>query len=67
MLAALPEHYASGTPLPAGHLKEAQTLSRALKSGNGDDEQVYRLSEFAVAWVALNPMPIPLGKVNYER
>ncbi|MDH6279895.1 ankyrin repeat domain-containing protein [Prescottella agglutinans] len=67
MLAALPEHYASGTPLPAGDLKEAQTLSRALKSGNGDDEQVYRLSEFAVAWVALNPMPIPLGKVNYER
>ncbi|WP_257017445.1 MULTISPECIES: ankyrin repeat domain-containing protein [unclassified Rhodococcus (in: high G+C Gram-positive bacteria)] len=67
MLAALPEHYASGTPLPAGELQEAQSLSRALKSGDGDDAQVYRLSELAVAWVASNPTPVPLGKVNYGR
>lgn len=67
MLAALPEHYASGTPLPAGELQETQSLARALKSGNGDDAQVYRLSELAVAWVSVNPRSVPLGKVNYGR
>lgn len=67
MLAALPEHYASGTPLPAGELQEAQSLSRALKSGDEDDAQMYRLSELAVAWVSLNPISVPLGKVNYGR
>ncbi|WP_139191299.1 hypothetical protein [Rhodococcus tukisamuensis] len=65
--AALPEHYASSTPLPAGEPQEAQCLARALRSGSGDGEQVYRLSELGVASVALNPMPLPLGKVNYER
>ncbi|GAB2640645.1 hypothetical protein ABI214_00075 [Prescottella soli] len=65
--AALPEHYASGTPPTAGELQESKRLLRALKSGNGDDEQVDRLSELAVAWAALNPMRIPLGKVDYER
>lgn len=67
MLAALPEHYSSGTPLPAGELAEAHSLARALRSGRGADAQVYRLSELGVAWVASNPTPITLGKTNYER
>ncbi|MFG1784588.1 ankyrin repeat domain-containing protein [Rhodococcus oryzae] len=67
MLAALPEHYASGAPLPTGELLEARNLARALRSGNGSDAQVYRLSELAVAWVASNPTPVPLEKVNYGR
>ncbi|WP_433608454.1 hypothetical protein [Prescottella agglutinans] len=67
MLAALPEHCSTGIPLPAGELAEAGRLARALRSGSGDDAQVYRLSELGVAWVASNPTPILLGKVNYER
>ncbi|AQA21737.1 hypothetical protein BTZ20_0156 [Rhodococcus sp. MTM3W5.2] len=67
MLAALPEHYASGTPLPTGELQKARSLARDLKSGNGDDAQVFRLGELAVAWVASNPTPVPLGEVNYGR
>lgn len=35
----LVEHYARGTPLPAGDLQEAQSLARTLRSGSGDDEQ----------------------------
>jgi hypothetical protein len=67
MLAAIPVHLGRGTPLPPGELSEVQSLAQALRSGDGDDEQLNRLSELAVAWVASNPTPIPLAAPGYRR
>lgn len=65
MLATISVHLGSGTPLPPVDLREAQLLARALRSGQGDEVQVYRLSELAVAWVASNLVPIPLAEPVY--
>ncbi|WP_394941599.1 ankyrin repeat domain-containing protein [Psychromicrobium sp. YIM B11713] len=67
MLDVLPEHFASGNALSASELDEAQVLVKALRSGDGDAEQLHRLSELAVAWVVLNPSPIALPSVPYGR
>jgi hypothetical protein len=67
MLADLPVQLGSGNPLPPIDLREAQCLSRALRSGQGDGEQVYRLAELAVAWVASNLMPIPMTEPGHRR
>jgi len=67
MLAALPVHLGSGTPLPADKLSEVQGLARMLRSGRGDGQQVLRLSELAVDWVVLNPTPVPLKAPDYRR
>lgn len=67
MLAAIPVHLGSGTPLPPSELREAQSLAQALRSGDGNDKQLDRLSELAVSWVASNPGPIPLGEPGYRR
>ena len=67
MLDSLPGHFGSHTALPETELTEAGELSRALCSGGGDDRQVLRLCELAVAWVAANPEPVPLPAVDYTR
>lgn len=67
MLDSLPGHFATGTALPTADLTETAELARALRAGNGDDEQVLRLCELAVAWVAANPAPVPLPAVDYAR
>ena len=50
---------ASGTPLPREQLTEANDLTDVLMQGIIDEHAVNRVSELAVAWVALNPDPIP--------
>ncbi|WP_449282128.1 ankyrin repeat domain-containing protein [Leucobacter sp.] len=67
MLGALPAHLGSGAPLPEDRLAEALRLSSALRSGHGSEQQVYRLSELAVAWVCANPEPLPLHATGYAR
>lgn len=67
MLDSLPGHFGSHAALPAAELAEVAELARALRAGGGDDEQVLRLCEFAVAWVAANPEPVPLPAVDYAR
>ncbi|PIJ09370.1 hypothetical protein BMH30_13905, partial [Leucobacter sp. OLES1] len=67
MLAAVPEHLATGIPLEASEAEEARRLAHALRGGNDDGERVDRLTELAVSWVARNPEPIPLGVVGYDR
>ncbi|WP_409184041.1 ankyrin repeat domain-containing protein [Amycolatopsis sp. VS8301801F10] len=67
MTSALPGYFASGTPLPAAELHEAQVLAKRTRSGKGDDEELARLSELAVAWVRLNPTPLPLAPPTYHR
>ncbi|MFE3178173.1 ankyrin repeat domain-containing protein [Amycolatopsis sp. NPDC059090] len=65
MIDALPGYLASGTPLP--ELQEAQALTKRTHSGNGTDEELARLSELAVAWVRLNPTPLPMTAPSYGR
>ncbi|MBL3686233.1 ankyrin repeat domain-containing protein [Leucobacter zeae] len=67
MLDALPEAVGRGSALPMPELDEVRSLARGLRSGNDDGERVHRLSELVVAWVSLNPDPIPLGEVPYRR
>ncbi len=67
MLAAVPEHLATGIPLETSEAEEASRLAHALRGGNDDGERVNRLTELAVSWVARNPKPIPLGEVGYDR
>lgn len=53
-----------GTPLEAATLDEIARLVGSLaRNAEGD---VDRLAEVAVAWVRLNPTPIPLGPVAYK-
>ncbi|MCD9032168.1 ankyrin repeat domain-containing protein [Luteimonas sp. Y-2-2-4F] len=67
MLAALPKHLGAGTPLPPAELSEADALANAMRAGTGDDEELARLAELAVRWVAANPDPIPLAEPAYRR
>ncbi|MNU90796.1 Ankyrin repeats (3 copies) [compost metagenome] len=53
-----------GTPLPAPELKETEELIKAIKQKSGD---TYRMSELGVKWVILNPSPLQLPELDYER
>ncbi|MCX8998274.1 ankyrin repeat domain-containing protein [Rhizobiaceae bacterium BDR2-2] len=64
MADALLVHLGSGKPLPAPELKEAATIVGEVKRKYGDTR---RLSELAVAWVALNPKPVALPAPSYRR
>ena len=57
-------HVGSGKPLPAAELQDAATTVAEVKRRNGDTR---RLCELAVAWVALNPKPVPLPPPVYTR
>lgn len=67
MLAAIPDHLSAGTSLSDDELTEAQAFVRALHSGDGDEEELSRLTELAVLWVRQNPTPLPLEGVSYRR
>ena len=67
MLAAFPAWLAMGHALPDDALAQARTLAEDLRDGAGDLEEVERLLELAVAWVALNPSPRALGPVTWKR
>ncbi|WP_456789877.1 ankyrin repeat domain-containing protein [Cellulomonas sp. P5_C5] len=65
MARAFAEHVATGTSLPDPALASAQSITDTLaRKGRGDTN---RLAELAVAWVLLNPAPVPLGRPDYRR
>lgn len=49
----------SGVSLPAGELAEVRQHLAALRQAAYDEYAIDRVSELAVAWVRLNPSPIP--------
>lgn len=67
MLDVLVELCGSGVPLGAQYLGELRALTHQLDRGSAADEVLDRLDELAVAWVALNPTPIPCPAVSYRR
>lgn len=67
MLDALIDHLRSATPLPPDALTEAEALVKTLRSGNGDNDEINRLSELVVRWVIANPAPMPLPSPAYRR
>ena len=67
MLDALLLYFLSGTALNAALLSEAEKSVKQIRSQGDGDDQVNRLCELAVEWVALNPHPVPLNKTDYDR
>lgn len=67
MLSALLIYFESGKALAQQQLEEAQTIAKQIKNGDGDKDELYRLTEFAVDWVRLNPKPMAIGKPEYRR
>ncbi|MDR3299445.1 MAG: ankyrin repeat domain-containing protein [Candidatus Accumulibacter sp.] len=67
MLNALLRHLGSGTALDEVQLREAAELGARIRDGDGDDEELSRLSELAVRWVLANPKPMPVGSIDYRR
>ncbi|NDV66681.1 ankyrin repeat domain-containing protein [Bacteroides sp. 224] len=63
---ALPMYFAMGNQLPPQEHEEARSLSLSV-SANSEDDTLNRLCELAVWWVLLNPEPIALQGVDYER
>jgi hypothetical protein len=66
MMRALPVLLASGVPLPETELTEATALAAAYRR-TSPEEHIQRLSELAVAWVLLNPRPLPAPEPAYGR
>lgn len=64
MAKAFLAHVASGEPLSPALLDDAAAAMKSVKAGDGETE---RLCELAVAWVGLNPTPVPLAKPGYDR
>lgn len=64
MADALLLHLGSGTALPDSERGEAAAIIGEVKQKYGD---THRICELAVAWVALNPVPIALPRPAYKR
>jgi hypothetical protein len=67
MLNALLRHLGSGTTLDEARLREAAELDARIRGGDGDNEELSRLSKLTVRWVLANPEPMPVGSVDYRR
>ena len=68
MLNSLPNHFAEGKALSEKEIEESKVLiSKIDGKGLAEDGVITRLCELAVGWVILNPNPIPLGEINYNR
>lgn len=68
MLNSLPIHFAEGNALSEKEIEESKVLiSKIDGKGLAEDGVITRLCELAVSWVILNPNPIPLGEINYNR
>jgi len=67
MLDALLLHFASETALNVALLNEAENAIKQIRPQGDGDEEINRLCELAVAWVALNPQPVFLNETNYDR
>jgi hypothetical protein len=61
---ALFEMVKQGESLGTSELEEIGEIVKALKHRGGDTS---RLCELAVEWVLLNPLPLKLGRVSYQR
>ncbi len=67
MLDAFTSLVETGVPLDADDLAETRELASALRRGSGDEDQLARLTQLAVAWVERNPTPVALTQVAYGR
>ena len=67
MVDAFADYVTQGLPLSAELLAEVRGIVNDVRSGEGEQRALYRLSELAVAWVVENPTPIVLGDVGYRR
>lgn len=63
---ALPHYLSKGNELNEDDFKEAERLAKSI-AANSDDEDFDKLAYYAVEWIKLNPKPISLGKVDYDR
>lgn len=63
---SLPMYFAMGIQLEPSGYKEAEKLANHI-SANSCEDALTRLCELAVTWVLLNPEPIMLTSVAYER
>lgn len=63
---ALPDYFAMGHFSDQQEFKEVEALAKSI-SANCEDEVFTRLRKLAVRWVLLNPKPIALHHVDYER
>lgn len=63
---ALPGYFAMGHFSDPQDFKEVKALAKSI-SANCEDEVFTRLRKLAVKWVLLNPKPIALHHVDYER
>lgn len=66
MLNALKKYYSLGNLPDKEELEEAYNLIKSINR-NSDSDKISRLCEIDVHWVLLNPEPIALKEVNYER
>jgi hypothetical protein len=66
MAKALFEHLQSGSALSAPEIDELRTIVPRLGRGS-DDDNCMRMAKLSVAWVLLNPKPVPLSKPSYRR
>jgi len=64
MLRAFLVHMASGAPLPQADRERAAQLAAQIRDLDGAGAG---LCELAVAWVRLNPAPVPLPTPDYDR
>ena len=55
-----------GNLLEESLFKEAEKLSKSI-SANSNEAELERLCELAVKWILINPEPINLKRVDYER
>lgn len=62
----LPAYCAMGSRLEPEDNKELERLANGI-SANSDISQLDRLTELVVKWVLLNPSPIALSSVEYDR
>ncbi|MGO2097612.1 MAG: hypothetical protein ACTH2J_10575 [Candidatus Microbacterium stercoravium] len=67
MVDSLSDLFGRGIPLPDDALQDASTGVARVRKARPHDDDTGALAKQAVDWVALNPTPIPLGAVLYER
>lgn len=56
-----------GTPLRGQDITELKAAVKKMRRGHPSDEEVDALPRLATAWVALNPTPLRMVDVDYQR
>ena len=69
MLVTLTEYFRQGKPLSEAELKIVENACTCINEtkGCGGENEVGKLQEFAVKWIAMNSNPIQLREVPYKR